>query len=178
MFGPDGCTILVASVAAALGWALGPPGYWCTATLLNRVNPGRRVPLSIRTKTILERCYRPAFPDVDLERVRLRCGARFPGVPIRPAGMTLEYTIFLRQPAFPECEPGAMLLLLHELVHVAQFVRGTRKGFAREYASGLVRYLSYYAHPLEREARAFTESRAADVSQALAEVCGDTDIIG
>ncbi|HUK22478.1 MAG TPA: hypothetical protein VLV45_13105 [Gemmatimonadales bacterium] len=164
-------------LAQALGWALGPPGYWCTAAFLNGVNPGARAPLPARAKRILDRCYTAFFPSVDLDRIRLRCGARFPGVPVRPAGMALGHTIYLRQSRFDECDCRDMLLLIHELVHVAQFVRGTWTSFARDYAAGLLRHLSYHANPLEREARAFTESHAMDVSQALAELCGHAAII-
>ena len=86
--------------------------------------------------------------------------------------MALGYTIYLRQPAFEECDHRDVLLVLHELVHVAQFARGTSLDFAREYAAGLLRHLSYRANPLEREAEAFTQAHAPDVSRALAQVCG------
>ena len=53
---------------------------------------------------------------------------------------------------FDPLAPHWLELVLHELVHVAQYARLGAAGFPAVYVLGLARH-GYQAHPLEREAR-------------------------
>jgi hypothetical protein len=154
-----------------IGSVVGPIGYGCTSLLLSSANPGRRQPLSLRTRRILAHCYTPWFREVDLDAIVVRLEAAFPGIPARPDGMALGDTIYLKQATFDECNIEDMLLLLHELVHVAQYRRDTRVGFARVYGTSVVFHLSNRCNPLEQEAEDFTREHAPDLVQAITNIC-------
>ena len=90
----------------------------------------------------------------ELKRVRVYCGARLPfdWIPSfsRYVGLTLWNTIYLREP-FHLDDADSFELLFHELVHVAQFQRGTFK-FPLSYLWWLC-VRGYLNHPAEIEAR-------------------------
>jgi hypothetical protein len=154
-------------ITRLVAYAGGIVGYWATAALVNAANPGRREPLTGNAKRAFGLVFSPPFPAVDLDRVRLRLGARFPGIPARPQGMALGYTIYLKQPRFDEGNHADMALLLHELVHVAQYERLTPAGFARRYAEALLSDPSNERNPLEHEAYDFVQSHHAELLRAM-----------
>jgi hypothetical protein len=119
---------------------------------------------------------RPLFPDVDLERVRVRTRCRLPANEFRQRGsiyaMTFGHTIYWRDD-LDEREPRDLVKLIHEIVHVDQVRRHrSESAFACAYGRGFVdgggdvpAYIdeptAYHRNPLESEAYTF-EARFRD----------------
>jgi len=84
-----------------------------------------------------------------------------PGDRLRYSAMTLWRTVHVRDRGVPftPLQPLWLELVLHELVHVAQYQRLGALGFPAAYLGGLA-LSGYEAHPLEAEARA----RAAELA--------------
>ncbi len=117
--------------------------------LLHRAAAERASPLPPAWAALLA----PHLPDLDLAAVRVRAPCAL-WLPRRYVGLTLADTIYLRVPLHGPAEvPGLAPLLLHELVHVAQFRRYGWWRMCARYGAGLAAY-GYHLHPLEIEARA------------------------
>ncbi len=118
----------------------------------------------------------PLFPHVDLSTVRVRTGCRLPSNKFHTSGsiyaMTFGSTIYFRDD-LDEGNPGQLVHLIHELVHVDQVRRfGGESAFACEYGRGYIdgggelpAYIdhptAYHRNPLEAEAYTF-EARFRD----------------
>jgi hypothetical protein len=113
-----------------------------------------------------------AFADREIEglggaaKVAFLFGPRLPfdwlpGDRLRYSAMTLWRTVHVRDRGVPfsPLQPLWLELLLHELVHVAQYRRLGTVGFPLVYLGGLAAS-GYDAHPLEAEAR----TRAAELA--------------
>lgn len=116
------------------------------------------------------------FPELDVGRIRIRTRCRLPSNRFnrtgRIYGMTFGYTIYWRG-ELDEDDPGHLVKLIHETVHVDQVRRfGGEDGFACEYGKGYVAGggdvpahidtpTAYHRNPLEAEAYAF-DSRFRD----------------
>lgn len=116
------------------------------------------------------------FPDVDLERIRVRARCRLPSNRFRASGsiyaMTFGYTIYWRD-ELDEGDPADLVKLIHEIVHVDQVRRlGSESAFACEYGRGYLEGggelpdhigapTAYHRNPLESEAYTF-EARFRD----------------
>ena len=150
-----------------VGCTLGRTVYRETKRAAYIANVHRRSrPLSSNTIVRL----RPLFPDVDLERVRVRERCRLPANRFHESGstyaMTFGHTIFFRDD-LDEDTPRDLVHVIHELVHVDQVVRkGGESAFACAYGEGylsgggqLPEYLqdrgAYHHNPLEAEAYSF-----------------------
>jgi hypothetical protein len=119
---------------------------------------------------------RQLFPDLDVDRIRVRTRCRLPSNKFsqsgRIYGMTFGYTIYWRGD-LDEDDPNDLVKLIHETMHVDQTRRyGGENGFACEYGKGYVagggavpahikRVTAYHRNPLEAEAYAF-DSRFRD----------------
>ena len=100
----------------------------------------------------MRRVVGPCLPSVDLDRVRVHPHARL-ALPARFRALTLGRRIYVRGPLHPESLVH-MRLLLHELVHVAQWERDPWGwlGFAARYGAGVAGAWGWAAHPMECEA--------------------------
>lgn len=156
-----------------VGCALGRSVYTEAKRASQIVNVLRpRHPLSAATVARLQ----PWFPELDLGTVRVRTVCRLPPNRFQERGhiyaMTFGSTIYWRD-ELDEDDPGDLVRLMHELVHVDQVRRhGGESAFACAYGEG---YLSgggdvpthidqptaYHRNPLEAEAYAF-EARFRD----------------
>lgn len=128
----------------------------------------RRATRPLRARTIQR--LQPVFPYLDLHGVRIRTRCRLPSNRFRESGsiyaMTFGTTIYWRD-TLDEDDPGDLVKLMHELVHVDQVRRhGGEAGFACEYGKGyleggggLPAYINnptaYHRNPLEAEAYSF-----------------------
>lgn len=160
---------------APIGCALGRTIYAETKRAAQVVNVAR--PRRALSPAVIAR-LQPWFPELDLGIVRVRTGCRLPPNRFRTRGriyaMTFGSTIYWRD-ELDEHDPGDLVRLMHELVHVAQVVRyGGESKFACAYGEG---YLSgggvlpdhiddpspYHRNPLEAEAYRF-EARCRDAT--------------
>jgi hypothetical protein len=132
-------------------------------------NPTRRA-RPLRTATVQR--LQPLYPDLDLADVRVRTRCRLPSNRFQERGsiyaMTFGNTIFWRD-ELDEDDPGDLVRLIHELVHVDQVRRhGSESAFACAYGIGYVegggrlpgyidRPSAYHRNPLEAEAYTFEE---------------------
>jgi hypothetical protein len=110
------------------------------------------------------------FPSVDVEAIVIRTGCRLPANRFQPSGsiyaMTFGSTIYWRDD-LDESDPGDLVRLIHEVVHVDQYRRfGGEAGFACAYGRGYVEGggdvpphirepNAYHRNPLEAEAYRF-----------------------
>lgn len=167
----------VRSVGDALGvWErhIGPAGCELGTTVFRETrrsariaNVGRRArPLRVDT---IDRLH-TLFPHIDLTDVRVRTRCRLPSNTFRERGsiyaMTFGNTIYWRDD-LDEDDPGDLVNLIHELVHVDQVRRhGGESGFACAYGIGYLEgggrlpgYIdepsAYHRNPLEAEAYSF-----------------------
>ena len=113
---------------------------------------------------------RRLFPDLDVDRIRVRTRCRLPSNRFnrtgRIYGMTFGYTIYWRG-ELDEDDPSHLVKLIHETVHVDQTRRlGGESPFACEYGKGYVagggsvpdhidKPTAYHRNPLESEAYTF-----------------------
>jgi hypothetical protein len=156
-----------------VGWELGATIFRETKRSAQIANVGRAArPLGSETIERLE----PLFPDLDLHLVRVRSNCRLPSNRFREHGsiyaMTFGNTIYWRD-RLDEREPGDLVKLIHEIVHIDQVRRlGGETAFARSYGAGyldgggeLPTYIAqptaYHRNPLEAEAYTF-EARFRD----------------
>lgn len=143
--------------AAPLGCVLGVAGYAYAVAWLRFFAGGRARGLTGRERELMSRMLADAGIALDLGLVRLRTGVNLRGIPGRPWGMALGRTVLV-VPA--ELRPDAvehMGLLLHELVHIAQFERLGRAGFACRYGATILAGLDTL-NALEREAYAVSNA--------------------
>lgn len=99
----------------------------------------------------------PLFPELDLDRVRIRVNCSLPGNWFASGddvdAMTFGYTIYFEGSGY-QTDEAKLPLLIHELAHVEQVRRlGGETEFACEYGKGFLAAGSYEANPLEVEAR-------------------------
>ncbi len=98
------------------------------------------------------------FPDLDLDRLRIRINCTLPGEwypsEANVDAMTFGYTIYFKNSGYMTQGDDKRRLLIHELVHVEQVRRlGGETAFACEYGKGYVNAgMSYRANPFEVEA--------------------------
>jgi hypothetical protein len=160
---------LLAGAARALllpaGWILGPVGlaFEELATLL--LGGGR----PMEDWDLARRVLADLFPDLDLERVRVRHRARL-AIPARYRAITLGSGIYAR-PALSAASLADLELLLHELAHVRQYRRLGWLGFACAYGAG-VATSGYRASPLETEARDFVSRHGTELRERLESLLG------
>jgi hypothetical protein len=113
---------------------------------------------------------RELFPDLDVDQIRVRNKSRLPSNRFNRTGriyaMTFGNTIYWRD-LLDESDPGDLVKLIHEVVHVDQVRRyGGENGFSCEYGKGYIegggdlpnhirRPTAYHRNPLEAEAYTF-----------------------
>jgi Domain of unknown function (DUF4157) len=153
--------------AVPLGCTVGRAVFRETKRSAQIANVGRATrPLLPAT---IER-LRPLFPHLDLSTVRVRTRCRLPSNKFHTSGsiyaMTFGSTIYFRD-ELDERDPGQLVHLIHELVHVDQVRRfGGEPAFACEYGRGYIdgggelpAYIdhptAYHRNPLEAEAYTF-----------------------
>jgi hypothetical protein len=108
--------------------------------------------------------WQPLYPNVDLQRVVIKDHANIPANWFRflphTDAQAFHYRIYT-QFTFNENDPRFIKLLLHELVHSEQVARlGGEFKFGCTYGMGFAEH-GYWDHPLEIEARDFTEKHYA-----------------
>jgi hypothetical protein len=171
------------SVGSALGWwhsRLLPVGCSLGRTIYGEAKRAAQVANVLRPRRPLradtEAMLRALFPQLDVSRIRVRTHCRLPPNRFRTSGtiyaMTFGYTIYYRD-SLNESDPGDLVNLIHEVVHVDQVRRyGGERGFACEYGKGYlegggdlpahIRHpTAYHRNPLEAEAYTF-EARFQD----------------
>jgi hypothetical protein len=102
------------------------------------------------------------LPELDLETVRVRHRARL-AIPRRYRAITLGSGIYAR-PALEASRLEDLELLLHELVHVRQYRRLSRLGFAWVYGAE-IGAVGYRRNALETEAREFVRRHQAELRE-------------
>lgn len=178
------------SIGEALGWerrvapvgcSMGQVVYRETkrsAQVANVLRP--RAELRPATKAML----RELFPELDVDRIRVRTRCRLPSNKFsqsgRIYGMTFGYTIYWRED-LDEGDPNDLVKLIHETMHVDQARRfGGEQRFACEYGKGYVRGggdvpshikrpSAYQRNPLEAEAYQFDSRFRDDEGRVVAE---------
>lgn len=150
-----------------------------SAQVANVLRPRRG--LRPETKAMLQRL----FPDLDVDRIRVRTRCRLPSNKFsqtgRIYGMTFGYTIYWRGP-LDEDKPSDLVKLIHETMHVDQVRRFGGEGvFACEYGKGYVegggtvpghigRVTAYHRNPLEAEAYNFDAQFRDERGNAVADL--------
>lgn len=163
-----------------VGCALGRTIYGETKRATAIVNVHRRR-ADIPTTAVAT--LQPWFPELDLGTVRIRTECRLPANRFATTGdiyaMTFGTTIYWRDEFDPD-DPGELVRLAHELVHVDQVRRlGGESGFACAYGEGyldgggdLPDYLddvtAYHRNPLEAEAYTFESQFRDDRGRVVA----------
>lgn len=143
-----------------------------SAMIVNVRRP--REPLDEQVKAELA----PHFPELDLDRIRMRTRARLPANRFNPAGnyyaMTFGYDIYWRDD-FDPGDPSDRVKLAHEVMHVEQVRRhGGESNFACAYGAGYVegdgdvpsrigRPTAYHRNPFEAEAYNFEDEFSASL---------------
>jgi len=129
---------------------------WCLILNDHRLKP---IPPAIQ-----EPLSTVAPSEVDLTRVRVADRAKL-ALPTGFRAITLGRRIYIRGWWDPE-RPGDFQLLVHELVHVAQYERDTWGwlGFAAKYGAGVAGTWRWARHPMEKEAVRYEH----DVADTLA----------
>ena len=151
-----------------------------------RIANFRRPQRQLKTATIAR--LRPLFPDLELGQIRVRTRCRLPSNRFRQSGdiyaMTFGNTIFWRD-ELDEGDPGDLVKLIHEVVHVDQVRRhGDESAFACAYGRGYVDgggelpgYIAaptaYHRNPLESEAYTFESRFRDDSGRVVAESLPD-----
>jgi hypothetical protein len=115
----------------------------------------------LRTSTVAR--LQPLFPDVDLHAVTFVTGASLPANWVRRGTLAMTFGSrmwFVWDSLRVEETDEGLRLLMHELVHVAQFRRlgDSKRAFACAYGRGFLSTLSYAANPLEAEAFRFVRT--------------------
>ena len=127
--------LLWRAIAWPVGGALGLAGYVYALAWTRWVGGGRERALSPAERALMAPLLRDADLTVDLDRARLRTGVDLRGIPGAPRGMALGRTVHIAQDTLLPGVADDMRLLLHELVHVAQFQRLGHARFAWEYGA-------------------------------------------
>ncbi len=143
-----------------VAWLGGACTFAALQVICRAANPRRRTPMPA-----LDR-LRPFFPDLPLERVRLRLGAHLP-IAKNMSAITLGWTVYLRQSELDLGRFQDIELLAHELVHVRQYAKLGRLRFGARYGAGVLEG-GYWEHPMEQEAYGFTAANAAELAAAFA----------
>lgn len=114
----------------------------------------------------------PLAPALDLDQVWIADGARL-ALPRRFRAITLGRCIYIRGTWDPHSLRD-LRLLLHELVHVTQYVRDGWGwfGFAGRYGAGVVGRWSWATHPMETEAIHHEHESADLLAHRFAEASG------
>lgn len=121
-------------------------------TGITNINVGRQG-LNAKTKNIM----RPLFPDLDLERIRLRPGSTLPanwfGSRLKYIAITFGYTIYCTGKEMQSTNKN-LNVIMHELVHTDQIRRrgNSETRFATDYGKGYLTAGNYRRNPLEEEA--------------------------
>jgi hypothetical protein len=148
----------VRGMACTLGF-FGYPIVWLSAS-------GELKPLSARVKYVMEYF----FPDLDLDSVQIATDASA-AIPGDKDAVTLNTSIYIMG-AFDECDKENMRLLMHELVHVRQYMN---KGWARFSCDYALQFLasggSYEDIPMEQKARKFADDNHDAMVARMKDVC-------
>jgi len=105
---------------------------------------------------------RPLFPDLDLERIRIKPRSTLPSNWFRHGAkyvaVTFGYTIYYKGTSLQSTNEG-LNVLMHELVHADQVrKRGNSQiKFAGDYGNGFLYAGNYRQNPLEEEAFDFVK---------------------
>ena len=172
------------TIGEALGWKrrVAPVGCTMGRVVYRETRRSAQVANALRPRQQLRPATRATlgelFPDLDVDRIRVRTRSRLPSNRFnrtgRIYGMTFGYTIYWRG-ELDEDDPNDLVKLVHETVHVDQVRRfGGEDAFACEYGKGYVagggevpahidHQTAYHRNPLEAEAYAF-DSRFRDTN--------------
>ncbi|MDD2732813.1 MAG: hypothetical protein PHF56_02640 [Desulfuromonadaceae bacterium] len=110
--------------------------------------------------------FRPLFPHLDLDRVRIRPACDLPGNwfeseggPHKVVAMTFGYTIYCKGTHMQRTYEK-LNILMHELVHIEQIrcCGNSETEFAGDYGEGFLDAGNYRQNPLEEEAYDFVEA--------------------
>lgn len=135
---------------------------WCAV-----LNDRYLAPISPGVQEVLG----PLLPELDLDQVWVAPRAQLV-LPRAFRAITLGRCIYVRGDWDPR-SLGDVRLLLHELVHVGQYVRDGWGwlGFAGRYGAGVVGPWSWAGHPMEIEAIDHEHLSAAVLAERFAEAC-------
>jgi len=155
---------------AALGCAGGIVGYIGISIYGFVTRPGDIHNLSASVISIMKHF----FPSIDFDKITVRLGAK---IIVRSGkrGMAIGRTIYLKQRTFDHCDERDMKLLMHELVHVRQYLDygsvlpGVRSGCA--YGQGFTQNWSSETNPKEVEARNFVTVNKEELLRLMSDVC-------
>jgi len=169
--------------AVPLGCAIGKVAFRETkrsAWLANLTRPSE--PLQEKTQAML----RTLFPDLDVGGIRVRRGCRLPANRFDKRGsiyaMTFGNSIYWRDPVLDEDDPGDLVKLIHEVMHVEQTRRlGGEDAFACAYGEGYLQGggdvppriknpTAYHRNPLEAEAYTFDSRFRDENGKAVADL--------
>jgi hypothetical protein len=164
------------SIGEALGWdrKITPVGCSMGQVVYRETKRSAQVANVLRPRQMLRPAtramLRELFPELDVDRIRIRTRCRLPSNKFsqsgRIYGMTFGYTIYWRG-ELDEDDPDHLVKLIHETMHVDQVRRfGSEEAFACEYGKGYVagggelpghidRVTAYRRNPLEAEAYNF-----------------------
>ena len=164
------------TIGETLGWErrVAPVGCSMGRVVYRETRRSARIANALRPRQQLNRAtrtmLRELFPDLDVDQIRVRTRCRLPTNRFnrtgRIYGMTFGSTIYWRGD-LDEDDPGHLVKLIHETVHVDQVRRfGGEDGFACEYGKGYVSGggkvpthiddpTAYHRNPLESEAYTF-----------------------
>ena len=165
--------------AMPMGCSIGRAAFRETKRTAQLANLTRsREPLQQPTQAML----RKLFPDLDVSQIRVRRGCRLPANRFDKRGsiyaMTFGNSIYWRDDVLDENDPGDLVKLIHEVMHVEQSRRlGGQAEFACAYGEGYLRGggdvparikdpTAYHRNPLEAEAYTF-ESQFRDEHGAV-----------
>lgn len=133
---------------------------WCAI-----LNDGSLSPIPPGVRDLLT----PLVPDIELDKVWIADRARL-ALPRPFRAITLGRSIYIRGPWDPH-DLTDVRLLLHELVHVTQYVRDAWGwfGFSGRYGAGVVGRWSWAGHPMEIEAIDHEHRSAAALAKRFAD---------
>lgn len=116
-----------------------------------------------KLKTATKARFKPLFPKLDLDRVRVRPDCILPGNWFKSGvkAMTFGYTIYCKG-SHMQSTDAKLNILMHELVHVDQIRRrgNDESRFACDYGKGYLAGGGYMENPLEIEAYDFVTNYA------------------
>lgn len=121
------------------------------AGLANMKVPARR--LSSKTINLMK----PLFPQLELERVKIKEGSTIPPNWLRKgkrfSAITFGYTVFFTETGMQSTNEK-LNVVMHELVHTDQVRRrgDSESRFAGDYGKGFIKAGNYRDNPLEKEA--------------------------
>jgi hypothetical protein len=166
-----------------LGCLAGTLGYGYASSWVHTFGGGDKRRLSNKERQVMSDVFSKTGYSPHFDDVWVITSANLSGIPGNPAGLCLGYSVYLRARNFATCDVddeaiedyhAFMSVLLHELVHVAQYQARGRMKFACEYGRAILARFST-SIPFEWEAGQIQNEHHGDLLEAIHNVCaGET----